>query len=58
MTAVTRAGPPAAYLFVLEKSEPMRGLGPNFQSVFAATVMVVTIAALVFWIMGAAPSLD
>jgi hypothetical protein len=36
----------------------MRGLGPNVQSVLAATVMVVTIAALVFWIMGAAPGLE
>jgi hypothetical protein len=36
----------------------MRGLDPNFQSVLAAIVMIVTIGALVFWIMGAAPSLD
>jgi hypothetical protein len=36
----------------------MRGLGPNLESVLAAIVMVVTIGALVFWIMGAAPSLD
>lgn len=35
----------------------MRGLGPNLQSVLATTVMVVTIAALVFWIIGAAPGL-
>jgi hypothetical protein len=34
----------------------VRGIGPNLQSVLAATVMVVTIAALVFWIMGVAPS--
>lgn len=35
----------------------MRSLGPNVQGVFAAIVMVVTIGALVFWIMGAAPAL-
>ena len=34
----------------------MRSLGPNLQATFAAIVMVVTIAALVFWIMGVAPS--
>lgn len=36
----------------------MRGLGPNLQSVLAAMVMIVTIGALVFWIMGLGPRLD
>lgn len=35
----------------------MRGLGPHMEGAFAAIVMVVTIGALVFWIMGAAPAL-
>jgi hypothetical protein len=30
----------------------MRSLGPNLQAVLAAIVLVVTIGALVFWIMG------
>lgn len=34
----------------------MRSLGPNVQAVLAAIVMIVTIGALVFWIMGAGPS--
>ena len=33
----------------------VRSLGPNLQAMFAAIVMIVTIGALVFWIMGAAP---
>jgi hypothetical protein len=36
----------------------VRSLGPNQQSVIAAIVMVVTIGALVFWIMGLGPRLD
>jgi len=36
----------------------VRSLGPNLQSVIAAAVMVVTIGALVFWIMGLGPGLD
>ena len=42
----------------VEKETAVRSLGPNLQSVIAAVVMVVTIGALVFWIMGAAPRLD
>ncbi len=34
----------------------MRSFGPNLQGVLAAIVMIVTIGALVFWIMGVAPS--
>ena len=34
----------------------MRSLGPNLQAVLTAIVMVVTIGALVFWIMGVAPA--
>jgi hypothetical protein len=36
--------------FCLERD--MRPIGPNLQAVLAAMVMVVTIAALVFWILG------
>ncbi len=32
-------------------------LGPSLQALFAAIGMIVTIAVLVVWIMGAAPSL-
>jgi hypothetical protein len=35
----------------------MRGLWPELHPVLVAIVLVVTIAALVFWIMGAAPSI-
>jgi hypothetical protein len=36
----------------------VRSVGPNLQGVLATIVMVVTIGALVFWIMGLGPSLD
>ncbi len=33
-------------------------LDPNLQAMLAAIVLLVTIGALVFWIIGAAPGLD